>query len=69
MGAMIEQQGGKLYHFFFTLGDYNMVALGEFPDQKTPMAVSLTVNATIKLRHDLLASVTATGAARLIAIT
>jgi uncharacterized protein with GYD domain len=43
VAAMLEKAGGRLHHFFFTMGDYDIVALAELPDDVEAMAVSLTV--------------------------
>jgi uncharacterized protein with GYD domain len=43
VSAMLEKAGGKLHHFFFTMGDTDIVALAELPDDTDAMAVSLAV--------------------------
>jgi uncharacterized protein with GYD domain len=43
VSAMMEKAGGKLHHFFFTMGDTDIVALAELPDDVDAMAVSLAV--------------------------
>ena len=43
VSGMVEKAGGKLHHFFFTMGDTDIVALAEVPDDINAMAISLTV--------------------------
>jgi uncharacterized protein with GYD domain len=43
VSAMLEKAGGKLHHFFFTMGDSDIVVLAELPDDTDAMAVSLAV--------------------------
>ena len=44
--AIIEAAGGKLHHYFFALGDDDIVLLTEFPDNASVAAVSMAVGAT-----------------------
>lgn len=41
--ALIEAHGGKLREFFFAFGDYDVVAISEFPDNESAAAAALTV--------------------------
>ena len=43
---IIEALGGKLHQFFFALGDADVVAIAEIPDDKSMVAVSLIVSAS-----------------------
>ena len=43
--AVVEKLGGKLESFEFSLGDYDVIAVGSFPDDSTAAACSLAVNA------------------------
>jgi uncharacterized protein with GYD domain len=43
---LIEGFGGKLLHYYFAFGDYDGVAICEFPDQASVAACSMTVAAT-----------------------
>jgi uncharacterized protein with GYD domain len=43
--AAVEKLGGKLASFEFALGDYDVIGIGEFPDDVTAAAFSLAVNA------------------------
>ncbi|MFO1148634.1 MAG: GYD domain-containing protein [Alsobacter sp.] len=43
VSAMVEKAGGRLHHFFFTMGDTDIVALAEVPDDTDAMAISLAV--------------------------
>ena len=43
---VIEAHGGKLHHFFFAFGDYDIVALSEFPDNESATAAVLAVVST-----------------------
>ena len=38
-----EKAGGKLHHFFYTMGDTDIVALAELPEDTDAMAISLAV--------------------------
>lgn len=38
-----EAFGGKLHHFFFCFGDYDGMAISEFPDQETALACLMTI--------------------------
>ena len=42
---MVEGAGGKLESFDYSFGDYDVVAIGEFPDNITMAAVSMAVSA------------------------
>ena len=44
--AIIEAAGGKLHHYFFALGDDDIVLLTEFPDNASAAAVSMAVGST-----------------------
>jgi len=44
--AVIEAHGGKLREFFFAFGDYDIVAITEFPDNESATAAVLTVVST-----------------------
>jgi uncharacterized protein with GYD domain len=41
----IEAYGGKLHHFFFAFGDFDGVAISEFPDAESATASALTIGA------------------------
>ena len=40
---LIEGMGGKMECFYFTLGDSDIVAIGEFPDNETAVACAMLV--------------------------
>lgn len=42
---MAEASGGKLHHLFFTFGDYDVVALFEFPDNEAMAAQAMATAA------------------------
>lgn len=42
---LIEGLGGKLHHFFFSFGDYDLTAIIEVPDNVSMAAGSLAVTA------------------------
>ncbi len=42
---LIEGLGGKLHHFFFSFGDYDLVAIIEVPDNVSMAAGSFAVTA------------------------
>lgn len=39
----IEAYGGKLHHFFFAFGDFDGLAISEFPDTESATASALTI--------------------------
>ena len=43
---LVEQLGGSLVSLDFAFGDYDLVAIGEFPDNVTMAALSMAVTAT-----------------------
>jgi uncharacterized protein with GYD domain len=43
---VIEGCGGKLHNYFFAFGEYDGVAVCEFPDNESVTALGLTVAAT-----------------------
>ncbi len=46
----IEKMGGTLGHLYWTLGDYDVVAILEFPDDETATAFSLKLAAQGNVR-------------------
>jgi uncharacterized protein with GYD domain len=43
VSAMLEKAGGKLHHMFFAMGESDLIALVELPDDTDALAVALTV--------------------------
>jgi len=43
---LVEQLGGSLVSLDFAFGDYDVVAIGEFPDNVSMAALSMAVTAT-----------------------
>jgi uncharacterized protein with GYD domain len=43
--ALAEKLGGKLERFDFALGEYDVIAVAELPDDTTAAAMALAVNA------------------------
>jgi uncharacterized protein with GYD domain len=43
---LIESVGGKMHQHFFALGDFDGLAICEFPDHKAAAAASLVASAT-----------------------
>ena len=41
--AIIESTGGKLHHYFFAFGDFDVVVLAEYPDGTSMAAASMVV--------------------------
>lgn len=41
--ALVEQSGGRVREFLYTVGDYDMVAVTDFPDDESGVAVLLQV--------------------------
>jgi uncharacterized protein with GYD domain len=39
----VEAYGGKLHHFFFAFGEFDGVAISEFPDAESATAAALTI--------------------------
>ena len=46
----IEKLGGKLGHIYWTLGDYDVVAITEFPNDETATAFALKLSALGNVR-------------------
>lgn len=44
--ALVEGFGGKMLHYYFSLGEYDGLGISEFPDTKTAAACSLAAMAT-----------------------
>ena len=44
--AIIEAAGGKLHHYFFALGEDDIIVLTEFPSNASVAAVSMAVGST-----------------------
>src|SRR4051794_35248647 len=44
--TLMESFGGKLHSYFFALGEYDGVAIVEFPDHVTAVACSMSAAAT-----------------------
>jgi uncharacterized protein with GYD domain len=44
--TLIEGFGGKLHSYFFALGEYDGVAICEFPDHVSAVACSMNASAT-----------------------
>ena len=43
---MVDKAGGKLHAFYYALGEDDVYAIAEIPDQTTAVAISLAVNAS-----------------------
>jgi uncharacterized protein with GYD domain len=43
--GIIEKNGGQLRQLFWTLGEYDLVSVADFPDDETATAVLLQVGA------------------------
>jgi uncharacterized protein with GYD domain len=48
--AAVEAMGGKVKGMYWTIGPYDVVAVGEFPDEETGMAFLLTLGSQGNLR-------------------
>ena len=44
--SIVERLGGRLVSFDFTLGDYDAVAIAEFPDNVSVAALSMALGAS-----------------------
>ncbi len=44
--GVVEALGGTLHHFFFALGDWDIISIIEVPDDKTMVAGSLIISAS-----------------------
>ncbi len=44
--GVIEALGGTLHHFFFALGDWDIITIIEVPDDKTMVAGSMIISAS-----------------------
>ena len=43
---MMEKLGGKLHGFWFTFGEYDIVAVAEAPDSVTVAAIAMAIGST-----------------------
>ncbi len=46
VSQICEAHGGKLHHYYFVLGETDVVVIAELPDTNAAIAVALTVGAT-----------------------
>lgn len=46
IGAMYKKMGGKLEVYYYAFGDFDVVAIGEVPDNVTAAAMSLAINSS-----------------------
>lgn len=53
---LISELGGTIEAFYFSFGDDDVVAIGDFPDHETAAAFSLAVNASgaVKIKTSIL---------------
>jgi len=51
VAPIFESAGGKLHGFWLAFGDYDVVAIAEFPDNVSAAAVSMAVGASGALRE------------------
>lgn len=51
VASLFEGVGGKLHGFWLAFGDYDVVAIAEFPDNVSAAAVSMAVGASGALRE------------------
>lgn len=57
---MIEKLGGKMLSFYYCFGDYDGVVIGEFPDNVSSLATTMTsfaTGATMKINTTVLITV------------
>lgn len=56
VNQLITGMGGTIEAFYFSFGEDDVVAIGEFPDQETAAAFSLAVNASgaVKIKTTVL---------------
>ena len=56
VGQMVEKAGGTLHAFYYAFGETDVIAIAEFPDHATALAVSVAVNSVgvVHLRSTLL---------------
>jgi uncharacterized protein with GYD domain len=48
--GLIEKNGGQLRQIFWTLGEYDLVSVADFPDDETATAVLLQIGALGNIR-------------------
>ena len=48
---MAESLGGRIESFYYTFGEYDVVGIGEFPDNKSVAAFSVVVSAGGAVRN------------------
>ena len=46
ISELFERLGGEIEVFYYCLGDYDVVAIAEFPDNETMTAISFAVRST-----------------------
>ena len=49
-GALIESRGGTVREHLYTLGEYDMITVAEFPDDATAAAAVLTLSSLGNVR-------------------
>jgi uncharacterized protein with GYD domain len=66
VGQIAEKLGGKLTDVFWTLGQYDVVAIAEFPDDETGEAFLLSIGAQGNVRTTTLRAFDAEEMSRII---
>jgi uncharacterized protein with GYD domain len=51
---LVENSGGRVRELLWTIGDYDMVTVAEFPDEKSATAALLQVSAAGNIRTNTL---------------
>jgi uncharacterized protein with GYD domain len=65
----VESKGGKFHHLLWTTGQYDLVAVAEFPDDDTAMAALLVLGSAGNVRTTTLRAFNAEDMDRIIALT
>jgi uncharacterized protein with GYD domain len=54
----VEAQGGKLNNIYVTMGEYDLVAISEWPDEKAAIAFALTLGSQGNVRTTTMRALT-----------
>jgi uncharacterized protein with GYD domain len=65
-GKAIQELGGKLGAFYYTMGQYDFVSVAEFPSNDAAMTFLFALGSMGNVRTETLVAVTAEDAAKLI---
>ena len=67
--ALVERHGGRARELLWTIGEYDVVTVAEFPDDDTAVAAMLQVGALGNVRTTTMRALDADQMTRIIALT